>query len=163
MKPYRGKGAATPTREIFLQGKRFLKEDNLERALKSFDKAFSEDKDNAEYMSYFGMCRALRAGEIGLGLELCTKAIKKEFFRSELYLNLGRVYLAAGNKKGAVKVLLKGLKFDPNNEDINKVLVEMGFRNKPVLPVLDRSNPVNKYLGILVRRTLPRLFKKKGS
>ncbi|MBI4949396.1 MAG: tetratricopeptide repeat protein [Deltaproteobacteria bacterium] len=147
-------------REQFLAGKRFLREDNIDKALRAFEKAYKEDKENAEYMSYFGMCKAVRGGEIGLGLELCTRAIKKEFFKAEFYRNLGKVYLAAGNKKGAIKVFLKGLKYDPQHEEMNRLLIELGFRNKPVIQGLDRSNPVNKFLGILFRRTLPKIFKK---
>ncbi len=147
-------------REQFLAGKRFLREDNIDKALRAFEKAYKEDKDNADYMSYFGMCKAVRGGEIGLGLELCTRAIKKEFFKAEFYMNLGKVYLAAGNKKGAIKVFLKGLKFDPQHEDMNRLLIELGFRNKPIIQGLDRANPVNKFLGILFRRTLPKIFKK---
>ncbi|MBI5493353.1 MAG: tetratricopeptide repeat protein [Deltaproteobacteria bacterium] len=150
-------------REHFLAGKRFLREENMDRSLRAFEKAFKEDKDNADYMSYYGMLKAIRGGEIGLGLELCTRAIKKEFFKAEYYLNLGRVYMAAGNKKGAIKVFLKGLKFDPQNEDINKYLVELGFRGRPIIPGLDRANPINKLLGILLRRVIPGLFRKKES
>jgi len=145
-------------REQFVAGKNFLKEDNFDRALKAFEKAYKADGENPAYMSYFGMCKALRAGEIGLGLELCTRAIKKEFFRAEYYLNLGKVYNAAGNKKGAIKVYLKGLKFEPENEEINRRLLELGFRSKPVIKSLDRNNPVNKFLGIFFRKMLPGLF-----
>ncbi len=145
------------SREKFTAGKNFLKEEKYDRALKSFEKAYKEDSGNPEYMSYFGLCKALRGGEIGLGLELCTMAIKKEYARSELYLNLGKVYMAAGNKKGAIKVFLRGLKFDPQNEEIHRRLNELGFRNRPVIKSLDRSNPVNKFLGIFFRRLLPRV------
>ena len=145
-------------REQFVAGKNFLKEDNFDRALKAFEKAYKADGENPAYMSYFGMCKALRAGEIGLGLELCTRAIKKEFFRAEYYLNLGKVYNAAGNKKGAIKVYLKGLKFEPENEEINRRLLELGFRSKPVIKSLDRNNPVNKFLGIFFRKMLPGLL-----
>lgn len=154
---------AESANEQFLAGKRFLKEDNMDKALKAFEKAYKEEKDNAVYMSYYGMAKALRGGEIGLGLELCTRAIKKEFFKAEFYLNLGKVYLAAGNKKGAIKVFLKGLKYEPQHEELNQLLIDLGFRNKPLIPALDRSNPVNKVLGILFRRTLPNMLKKKKS
>ena len=126
-------------REHFLAGKRYLKEESMDKALRAFDKAWKDDKENAEYMSYYGMLKAVRGGEIGLGLELCTRAIKKEFFRAEFYLNLGRVYMSAGNKNGAIKVFKKGLKYDPANEDINNCLVELGFRNRPVIPGIGRS------------------------
>lgn len=150
-------------REQFVAGKRHLREENMDKALRAFEKAYKEDKENPDYMSYYGMLKALRGGEIGLGLELCTRAIKKEFFKAEYYLNLGRVYMASGNKKGAIKVFLKGLKFDPQNTEINKYLIELGFRGKPIIPGLDRANPVNKLLGILLRRMIPGLFRKKGS
>ena len=150
-------------REHFLAGKRYLKEESMDKALRAFDKAWKEDKENAEYMSYYGMLKAVRGGEIGLGLELCTRAIKKEFFRAEFYLNLGRVYMSAGNKNGAIKVFKKGLKYDPANEDISNCLIELGFRNRPIIPGIGRSNPVNKLLGILIRRTIPGIFGKKRS
>lgn len=148
------------TNEQFIAGKRYLRDDNIDKALRAFEKAYREDNDNAEHLSYYGLCKALRTGEIGFGLDLCTRAIKKEFFRAEFYLNLGKVYLAAGNKKGAIKVFLKGLKFEPENEELNKYLVELGFRKRPIIPVLERSNPVNKYLGIIFRRIIPGLFKR---
>lgn len=148
--------------ENYAAGRRFLKEDNMDKALRAFEKAWKEDKENPDYMSYYGMCKALRGGEIGLGLEMCTRAIKKEFFKAEFYENLGRVYMAAGNKKGAIKVFLKGLKFAPQDEGLNKLLIELGFRNKPIIPVLDRANPLNKALGILFRRTIPGLLKRGG-
>ena len=149
------------SREQFIAGKRFLREDNFDRALRSFEKAWKEDRENPEYMSYYGLCKALRGGEIGLRLELCTRAIKREFFKAEFYLNLGRVYMAAGNKKGAMKVFKKGLRYDQGNEELYKALTDLGFRTRPVIPVLDRANPVNKFLGILFRRTIPNMFRKK--
>ncbi|OGP14942.1 MAG: hypothetical protein A2052_05465 [Deltaproteobacteria bacterium GWA2_54_12] len=148
-------------REQFVAGKRFLREDNFDRALRAFEKAWKEDRENPEYMSYYGLCKALRGGEIGLGLELCTKAIKREFFKAEFYLNLGRVYMAAGNKKGAMKVFKKGLKYDQGNEELYKALTALGFRTRPVIPILDRANPMNKFLGILFRRTIPNMFMRK--
>jgi len=150
-------------REHFLAGKRYLKDESMDKALRAFDKAWKDDKENAEYMSYYGMLKAVRGGEIGLGLELCTRAIKKEFFRAEFYLNLGRVYMSAGNKNGAIKVFKKGLKYDPANDEINSCLIELGFRNRPIIPGIGRSNPVNKFLGILIRRTIPGIFGKKRS
>ena len=148
-------------REQFIAGKRFLREENIDKALRHFEKAWKEDKENPEYMSYYGLCKALRGGEIGLGLELCTRAIKKEFFKAEFYLNLGRVYMAAGNKKGAIKVFKKGLRYDQGNEELYKALTGLGFRTRPVIPLLDRANPMNKFLGILFRRTIPNMFRRR--
>lgn len=138
--------------EQFDSGMRFLKEDNLDKAMRAFEKAYKGDKSNPFYMSYYGMCKATRGGQIGLGLELCTRAIKMEFYRSELYLNLGKVYLAAGNKKVAIKVLKKGLRFEPRNQAIHKSLAGLGCRDRPVIESLERSNPINKLLGVFLRK-----------
>ncbi len=148
--------------KFFKEGQKFLRKGDLEEAAKAFEKAYNLDRDNPAYMSYYGMCAALKWGKIGLGLELCTKAIKKEFFKAEYYLNLGKVYLAADNKKGAITAFKKGLRFDPNNEELNEMMIQLGIRKRPIIPFLKRSNPINKYLGIFFRRTLPNLFKKKG-
>ncbi|MFQ5442055.1 MAG: tetratricopeptide repeat protein [Thermodesulfobacteriota bacterium] len=144
----------------FVQGKRFLKDEHFDRALRAFGKAYREDKKNPYYMSYFGLLKAIRGGEVGLGLELCTMAIKKEFYKAEFYLNLGKVYMSSGNKKGAANVFKKGLNFEPQNDELNRLLAELGVRKGSVISSVDRSNPVNKILGILFRRTIPRLFKR---
>ena len=97
------------------------------------------------------MCKAIRGGQVGLGLDLCIRAIKKEFKRAEFYLNLGRVYLAAGNKKGATRVFKKGLQFEPSNSELHKQLAGLGVRNRPVINVVERSNPINRMLGMIFR------------
>jgi tetratricopeptide (TPR) repeat protein len=147
--------------EQFRKGKKFLNKDKLERAIKAFEKAYKADRDNPSYMSYYGMCAAMERGEMGLGLELCTRAIKKEFFRTEFYVNLGKVYIAAGNKKGAIAVIKKGFKHDPENEELNQMLIMLGVRKRAIIPLLKRSNPLNKFLGILFRRTIPNLLGRK--
>lgn len=144
----------------FKEGLEFLKGNNLEKATRAFEKAYKEDKENAKYTSYYGMCAALRWGEIGLGLELCTRAVKKEFYKTDYYINLARVYMKADNKKGAITVLKKGLRFDPENDIIHDELVRLGARKKSIIPFLGRSNPLNKSLGIFFRKTIPNLLSK---
>jgi len=146
--------------EEFMLGKDLLRQEKLDRALRAFARAYKVDGERPEHMSYYGLCAALRGGRIGLGLELCMRAIKQGVHKADFYANLGRVYLVAGNKKCALKVFLKGLRFEPRNEEINARLIELGFRKRPVIPMLGRSNPVNKALGILIRRTLPRLIRR---
>jgi len=100
--------------------------------------------------------------QIKLGLELCTKAIKKEFYKAEYYRNLARVYIAADNKKGAITTLTKGMKYETESEMLHEMLVELGVRSRPTIPFLKRSNIINKYLGILIRRTIPQMLRRKG-
>ncbi len=149
---------AESSEEKFRQGMQFLKDNVLEKATRSFEEAYKEDKENAKYMSYYGMCVAIRWGEIGLGIELCTRAVKKEFYKTEYYINLSRVYLKADNKKGAIIALQKGLRFDPENDIIHEELVKLGARKKPLIPFLNRSNTINRFLGIFFKNTMPDLI-----
>ena len=147
----------------FNKGKSLLKDGNTHGACRAFQKAFKKESDNPDYLSYYGMCAALSRGEIKLGLELCTKAIKKEFYRPNYYENLSRVYVAAGNKKSAITAIMKGLKYDRDSEKLNSMLVTLGVREKPVISIFKRSNPLNKVLGIFFRRTIPQMTGKKGA
>lgn len=151
-----------PLCKDFFLGKRYLKKGDMEEAARAFERAYKEDMTNPMYLSYYGMCLALRWGKIGVALELCTKAIKKEFYKSEYYLNLAKVYLAADNKKGAITVIKKGIRFDHENDKLHDMLVLLGVRKKSIIPFLKRSNPINRFLGIVFRRTLPDLMRKKG-
>ncbi len=144
--------ANSSARNLFEVGKRHLKADNIDKALRSFEKAFREDKTDTDIMSYYGMCKAVRGGRVGLGIELCIRAIKGNHRESSYYLNLGKVYEAAGNIKGAVNVFRKGLSFDAKNPELIKALTGLGYRNRPVISVIERSNPINRFFGKLMRK-----------
>jgi len=146
----------------FIKGKEMLRDGNVNGAYKNFYKAYSADMGKPEYISFYGMTAALGKGEIKLGLELCTRAIKMEFYKPEFYVNLAKVYDKAGNKKGAITALKKGAKYDTKGEEVHNMLVELGVRKRPIIPFLKRSNPINKILGVFFRVTLPRLSSRKG-
>ena len=147
--------------ESFSEGKKALERGDLDEALRSFERAYREKGADPRYMSYYGMCVALRRGEIGLGIELCTRAIKKEYTRAEFYLNLGKVFLSVDNKKGAITVFKKGLRFEPDHRELNDLLVQLGVRKPSVLIFLKKSNPINRFLNTLFRRIIPDIIGKR--
>lgn len=152
----------TTPQAFFIKGKELFRAGKLSNACKNFYKAYSADNMRPEYISYYGVSAALGKGEIKLGLELCTRAIKMEFYRPEFYVNLAKVYDASGNKKGAITALSKGAKYDTKGEEIHNMLVELGVRKRPVIPFLKRANFLNKILGVFFRVTIPRIFRRKG-
>jgi tetratricopeptide (TPR) repeat protein len=94
-------------------------------------------------LSYFGYLQAAFDKKYRTGVENCLKALKMleqdalsggKKIHPLVYINLGRAYLAAGKRKDAVLSLEKGF----------------GMRKKPPVPFLNRSNPINKYLGIML-------------
>lgn len=110
-------------------------------------------------MSYCGCLYSIVGKKRKEGVKMCRDAIKlldssvsleREVYYPAFYLNLGRAYLGAGKKRDAVTAFNLGLQADPKDQDIIKELKKLGSRRRPPVPFLKRSNPVNKYIGLLI-------------
>ncbi len=114
-------------------------------------------------MSIDGYLTALVEKRYRDGVILCQEALRRyekisvagrEFFLPFFYLNIAKTYLLLNNKRLAVENLFKILKIDNENLEALKELANLGIRKRPVIPFLKRSNPLNKYLGILRAKLL---------
>ncbi len=101
--------------------------------------------------SYLGYCLARERQQFKKGMGLCLEALKQEPEQLVHYLNLGRIYLAAGDKVLAIKTFRQSLKLG-RHRLILEELKTLGTRKPPVVPSLSRSHPLNKYLGLLFAR-----------
>lgn len=98
-------------------------------------------------LSHFALCLALVEKEYRTAIEMARKAIELQFYRAEHYLNLAKIYVATGDRKKAVEIADKGLSVIPDDAALRAYREELGLRQRPPVPFLDRSNPVNKSLG----------------
>jgi len=146
----------------FLEEVRILlqRKDNRS-ALDLLTQALKKYPDDPFLLSYFGCLEALINKNYADGVGLCKRAIEllnekipfgQEIFYPTFYLNLGRSYLAANNRGGATEALQKGLTFDGENKDLLWEMRKLGIRRKPVVPYLKRSNPLNKYIGMILHK-----------
>jgi tetratricopeptide (TPR) repeat protein len=112
-------------------------------------------------LSYYGTLTAIVGGNHSEGIRACNMAFKsmkdrvpfgQEFFYPSLYLNLGRAYLASRRKKEAIETFKKGLQINSENVELLMELKKLGIRRKLPAPFLKRSNPINKYTGMLLCR-----------
>jgi tetratricopeptide (TPR) repeat protein len=110
-------------------------------------------------MSYCGCLYSIAGKKHKEGIKMCRDAIKqldssvsleREIYYPAFYLNLGRAYLGAGKRRDAVSAFNLGLQADPKDQDIIKELKKLGSRRRPPVPFLNRSNPINKYMGLLI-------------
>lgn len=101
------------------------------------------------YYSYLGYGVARCQGQVKEGIRLCRHAVKQEFYQPENYLNLARVQLLAGNRRAACDAVERGLRIDATFEPLLRLRQEFGLRRPPVIPFLDRRNPLNQLLGWL--------------
>jgi tetratricopeptide (TPR) repeat protein len=136
-----------------------LQSGELKKAYGVMLQALLHYPDNALILSYYGCLQAIVDKKYRSGIESCRKALV--LFKAAdtytagivypiLYLNLGRAYVAAGKKKEAVEALSKGLRYDKGNRELKKELLLLGVRKRPVVPFLSRSNPINKYIGMVL-------------
>jgi len=138
--------------EYFDAGMFLLERGKFAEAMVAFKAAHEGDTLEPRYMSYYGYCLAKTGKMPKEGLRLCEQACKREFFRPELFLNLGRVFMIYGNKRKAHLAYRKGLSIERDNRAIINELQSMGVRKKPVFPFLERKNPLNKIAGKILYR-----------
>lgn len=146
--------------DYFRLAKAHLRESKQKEALVLLQSAVLHYPDEPTLMSYYGRLLAIVERKYRIGIETCQTAIAKLQIRgnqeektvySVFYYNLGLAYLAAGKRKESIDAFYKGLSYDPGNYDIMKDLKSLGVRRKkPPIPFLDRSNPLNKYIGIFL-------------
>jgi len=146
----------------FLEEVRILlqRKDN-KNALDLLTQALKKYPDDPFLLSYFGCLETLINKNFADGISLCKRAIEllnekipfgQEIFYPTFYLNLGRSYVAANNRSGAIEALQKGLTYDGENKDLLWEMRKLGIRRKPVISRLKRSNPLNKYIGMMLHK-----------
>lgn len=104
------------------------------------------------YLSSLAFCVAKEKRDFPRAQSLCKEAIKHEPRNSQHFLSLGRIYLLSGQKKEAIRMFRMGLRCG-RNQEILRELDRLGLRKDPLIPFLNRSNPINKYLGIMLKKT----------
>jgi tetratricopeptide (TPR) repeat protein len=132
------------------KGSEAISQGEIISALSYFERALRIEESPVA-SSYFAFCIARERGQLSRAISLCTEAMRQEPQNPVHYLNLGRIYFLAGMKLDAIKILREGLKHEKNQQIIDE-LNSLGTRKPPVLFFLKRSNPLNKYLGILLKK-----------
>jgi tetratricopeptide (TPR) repeat protein len=133
--------------KLFTLGMESLKNGDTGTALDYLEKAVSLER-NPLYCSNLAVCLAKEKREFKRATSLCKEAIKQDPKNSLHFLNLGRVHLLANQKKDAIRIFNLGLRYG-ENRDIIAELSRFERRRSPLIPFLDRENPVNKFLGKL--------------
>ena len=147
------------TSDYLEEAKNLIRTKNKRAALRVLSEALEYYPDDPFILSYYGCLEAVANKNYRDGIETCLMALKslkkgvpfgQEFSCPVLYLNLGRAYLAAGKKEEALGSFNKGIQSDRGNKDLMWEIKKFGTRKKPAVPFLSRSNPINKYIGMLL-------------
>lgn len=138
------------TERLLEKGTEAISQGEIISALSYFERALHIEESPVA-SSYFAFCIARERGQLSKAISLCADAIRQEPQNPVHYLNLGRIYFLAGLKPDAIKTLREGLKHEKNQQIIDE-LDSLGTRKRPAFFFLKRSNPLNKYLGILLKK-----------
>lgn len=99
------------------------------------------------FYSYLGLGMARFEKRYDDGEKLCRRAIDIEFYETENYVNLAKLYGMRGRRQSAVETLRKGLQIDGSHAELREMMKELGVRKKPVLKFLSREHWLNRILG----------------
>ena len=138
--------------EYYRAGVTLLRRGRGHEALSVLRKARDLDPRETRYLSKYGLCLATAGHKPREGVEICRLAAEEEFYRPELYCNLGLALLAAGKHREAQEAFREGLSLDPRDRTIIRELELMGVRRPPMFPFLNRRNLLNRWPGIMRHR-----------
>ena len=149
-------GRRQASHEEYLLGLEFFKARQYKTAARHFAQAertsSCDDVYLHLYLSYQGLCHVL-SGDIS-GLNLCRHAASMETIQAAVFHNLALAELHLKHRKRAVSAERLGLGIDPQHTGLQALRRGMGVRRRPSLGFLDRSNPLNKWLGRLTYERL---------
>jgi len=135
-----------------------LRDGNKKAALGSAREALVNFPSDPFFLSYFGYLTAIEENNSREGASICEEAISIlrksnstdiDFFFPLFYLHLGKAHLKADRKEPAINAFQEGLKYDSRNRELLAEMKAIGTRKAPAVRFLERSNPINKYLGKL--------------
>lgn len=136
--------------ELFVKGIDALENGHIYLALSCFEQAAAMERTPL-HCSYLAYCLAKVRSQFPDAVKLCREAISRDPGNALHYLHLGRVYLMSGDRGKALDVLREGLGCD-GREAVLRELALLGERKRPLFPSLDRSHPLNRYLGLLLNK-----------
>lgn len=112
------------------------------------------DGNDPQVLSRLGLTLVLVARDEYKGVAFCEEALRRGAVDADALWRLATVYETTFQKERAVRAVRQGLNIDRNHAGLVAMIERLGVRRPPVIPFLARSNPINKYLGILRHKYL---------
>jgi tetratricopeptide (TPR) repeat protein len=142
-------------------GKAYIKEKNYKEAAHYLRKALlyyqeEPNKTPGILLTSYGYATAMGEKNMKDGLAFCRKGLLRKELVPESYLYLAELLLLSREKAEAYKTLEEGLRNFKGNARMTEKMKLFGVRKKPVIPILQRSHPVNKVLGKIIREPVGR-------
>ena len=115
----------------FKKGLVALVKGNAAQALVCFESAVRTERarkvqrPQMRYLSYYGLASALTRKPTPESIRACEMAARTDSFNPDLELNLGKVYLLAGQRSKARAAFGRGLRLSPEHAGLKNELARM--------------------------------------
>ena len=123
-------------------------------AHESYRAAQQIDGNNPQVLSRLGLTLTVVARDEYKGVAFCEEALRRGLVDADSLYRLAMVYETTHQKERAVRAVRQGLGIDTHHPGLVGMIERLGVRRPPVISFLPRSNPLNKYLGMLRHRIL---------
>jgi tetratricopeptide (TPR) repeat protein len=138
------------TREMFEKALEAIADGQEYLALSYFEQSLTMENEPL-YLSSKALCVAKVRRSFKEAIYLCRDALEIEPTNPVHYLNLGKIYLLAKQKKKALSAFRDGMRHG-RNQAIVAELEKLGVRKPPFFTFLARKHLLNKYSGILLSK-----------
>lgn len=135
------------TERYYLRARECIHHNNYQDAAEMLEFAVRTAPDNPRYLTALGICYAYGSERLAAAERLCRTAVSMDPQNPEFLCNLGRVLKLLDHRREAYEVFLRAYQVDPRNALAAAELARLGVRRKTVLPFLERSHPINRFLG----------------
>lgn len=138
----------------FSQGINALRHSDNSKAVFYFRVAMNKHKNDqaarALCMAYLGLCEVM-AG-MHERIAIIEEAHRMSPGDTRILKVLAFTHLHLGQRQKGLATIILGLKIEPHNQDLFMFLKQVGYRQKNIIPSLERSNKLNQMLGRFFRR-----------
>jgi hypothetical protein len=150
--------------QFVMRAQEYMKSYELRKAYKLVTEGLGRYPNNMFLQSYYGLLIVQVQKDRRLGIATCLEAIRKakevvgcdvEHVYPALYVNLGKAYLVAGDRASAYGAFDRVMMTGGRHPEAEREMIRLGLRRQPLFPFLERSNPLNKYPGMVLHKLLP--------
>lgn len=134
---------------ILKEGVSLMRSGDHGSAVRRFEEVYKSDTlpKPISGLSYYGYCIAKTRKSYREAIELCERAVKERPDDPAHWANLTEVLMMANRRVKAIYTIDEAIKRFPRTKLLQDLRVWVGRRRPPVIPFLDRSNPINVILG----------------
>ena len=137
---------------VYRRGVALCRKGMLTDAALLFRELIEGGSEDPLHLSFCGLLTVTVHGRRAEGLELCRRAAQFGADEPDVVLNLARLYEMTGERTKALKLLRRGLRENPKHPRLLDRINRLSPRRTPPLSMVDRNNPINKQLAILLAK-----------